>query len=388
MKQQSSKIKLLQVHDYPPLEGGGIEVNVSRVGNKLIESGYEVTIATSRLSSETYHEKTRLKSDFKTESGVRVIFLDSLNILQSLIDEVDIVHVHFTFSCRPASMLAMEYCVAKGKPCVVSIRTNVAHIPFSALAKLTPLEKDEKLNELKKYLLSENVLISAPSFNTRNSISKLGVEKDIFVIRNGISPDPAGFKEEDDDIQSVDITYVGEVSILKGINYLVDAIKNIKATIPDIKVRLIGGGSDMEYISQMVQYFNLEQNILFAGYVKNDAIPKYLQKTKLLVHPSLTETWCNAVAEALAFGVPVVTTAVEGLLELTQNGKFAELVEPADAYGLGNKIVEVLTLSSKFDELKKKAKNAKEYIQKNYTLENQVSELINLYKQSLQWKKV
>jgi hypothetical protein len=135
-------MNILNIHDYPPKEGGGVEINVYKTSEIMVGLGYSVTIATTRLTSETISKR----EDIDEIDTVKIVFIDSREKLHKLIDKADIVHIHFTFSCRDGSMWGLEYCAKTGKRCVISIMTNYEHIPFSALAKLTPLEQDEKLN--------------------------------------------------------------------------------------------------------------------------------------------------------------------------------------------------------------------------------------------------
>lgn len=371
------KLKLLQIHDYPPFEGGGIEVNVSRLSKYLIDMGYDVTIATGRFTSETYGVKEQRKS-FITDFGLKVELLESLEKLKLLINEADIVHIHFTFSCRPASMIAMDYCVKLQKPCTISIRTAIGHIPFSALSTLTPLEKDYKLSHLKEILSSNNVYISAPSEHIFEALTYLNIDKDLTVIRNGITV--YDYKNNDvEDIEPVDVTYIGEISFLKGVNYLVDAIRALKEVLPNFKARFIGGGSDFNQIYQLISSFGLEDTIHMQGYVSNSEIPAYLNKTKIYVQASLTEVWSNAIAEALALGIPTIATYVGGIPELTQQGEYAALVPPADAGALAREIQRLITNPYAYKIAKSKALRAKEYFSKTYTLKNQARQLDTFY---------
>lgn len=374
------KIKLLQIHDYPPLEGGGIEINVSRLSKYLIDMGYDVTLATGRFSSETFIEKDRRKS-YVTDYGLKVELVDSHQKLERLIDEADIIHIHFTFSCRPASTIAMEYCVKKNRPCTVSIRTASDHIPFSALSSLTALERDYKLDQVRNVLMSKNVHVSAPSEYIKETLAFLNVNKELTVIRNGITVHNSnGNKELAEYIEPVDVTYVGEISFLKGVNYLVDAIRMLKEVIPNFKARFIGGGSDFIQIHQLIWSFGLEDTILLTGYVSNSDISEYLKKTKLYVHPSLTEVWGNAIAEALALGIPTVATNVGGVPELVGHGEYASLVPSADATALAREIQRLVTSVSAYEIAKNKANHAKQYFKKTYTLQNQAIQLDNFYK--------
>jgi|GEM_PF-3839132 len=368
-------MKILQIHDYPPFEGGGIEVNVSRVSRYMASRGNEITLATGRFASETYIER---KNTSITDKDITIILLDSLERLENLINANDIVHIHFTFSCRPASMLALELVTKLGKPTVVSIRTNYAFIPFSALDEVSALERMEKLAKIKRYLQSPSITLSAPSESVTETLKEMGIEKELTVVRNGLADSPGSAK--DISVKPVDITFIGKLCTSKGVLDLIYAFRKLVKVFPKLKMRLVGEGPEMKQYYQLVKFFKLDKNILFTGYVDNKYIPAYLKATKIVVHPSFTETWCNAVAEALSFGIPVIATDVEGLKELTSKGDFAKLIPMSDIEALFLAMKEIFGSKIRFKELKDKAEKGKSFVRKNYTIENQSKTLLNLYK--------
>lgn len=307
---KTNKLKILHVHDYPPFEGGCIEIMVSNISEEFVKKGCDVTIATSRFKSETFGQK----SEDETRNGVKGVLVNHMLNLQSLIGKSDVVNIHFTFSCRPATISALEICNRIGKKCIVTIHTNYEHIPFSALATLNNFEINAKLYSLSKLISSDNVYLAGPAYDVKRSLGLLGVSKELKVIRNSVHLNKLSdvkFK-----IDKVDITYIGEVSFMKGINYLIDAINIARNKLLGIRVRIIGGGSDLSHINLMIKFFKLENNIEITGYVPHASIRNYLASTKIYVHPSLTETWANAVAEALLMKIPVICTDVGGLYEL------------------------------------------------------------------------
>lgn len=367
------KLKILNIHDYPPKEGGGVEVNTFEVCKQLDKLGYDVTIATSRVSSETVNEAANLI----VNEGVRTVLLTTVAQLENLIDEADIVHIHFTFSFRPASMLGLKICVEKNKPCVFAFRTVFDHIPFSAVYTDSHLEKDRKFCELKQYLAAPNVFLSGPSENVNETLEKLGIKKRVQVIKNGcttLSNNPCA----DTVVKPVNMTYVGEISFLKGINYLIDAVSALNKQGKNLTLRLIGGGSDELEMKRLVSYLKLDSSVEFTGYIKNSDILCYLAKTDFYVHPSLTESWGNAIIEALSMGIPVICTNVGGLTEATNNGEFATLVEPANAQDLAKKIAYALD-SKNIAKEKSRALRAMKYVRQKYTFENQAKQLGKFY---------
>lgn len=386
MEKRGNGKKILFVHDYPPTEGGGVEVNVFKSAKELVTKGYEVVIATSRFSSETYKTTT----DIKEIDGVQIFLLDSMKKLENLINWADVTHIYFTYSCRPASLEALRYCAENSKKCIFSIRTSHRHIPFSALGTMTSLEKESKLNLLREYLPYVNVFVSAPANCIKEGLMWLGIDKELHVIHNGTdfcinnkNHMVPIVDSHDTNLEYADITYVGELSFLKGINYLIDAVKGLRSKGIDVKVRLIGAGSDIREMRQLCDYNNLENSVEFLGYVPNSKIFQYLRKTHLYVQPSLTEVWSNSVLEALSLGVPVVCSNIEGLIEQSQGGKYAELVEVGNAAALEGALNSFFTDSSYREKVLNNSIEASNFIAGKYTLEHQVSQMEDLYKKVL-----
>lgn len=376
-----TKLKVLNIHDYPPVEGGGVEVNVYSSSKELLNLGYEVTIATSRLSSETY---SNVDLSDHNVGGIKIYWIKTLEQLKNLILQHDIVHIHFTFSFRPASLLGLQLCTELNKPCIFSFTTAYEHYPFSAIFTEPPIEQDKKFHEVINNAKKDNVLLCAPSFCIEDTLRKLNIDKKLNVVRNGCTVIDSQITQTMN-VDDVDITYVGELSFLKGVNYLIDAVRILKNNNENIKVRLIGDGSSATEMKRLVSFHQLESNFEFTGYVKNGLIPEYLAHTKIMVHPSLTESWGCSVVEALSMGIPVICTKVGGLIDATNNGDFATLVDKANASELAKSIKYSLNKQN-LAKLKQKALIAKEFIRKNYTLSNQAKQLDDLYTSALKVK--
>lgn len=365
------KLKILQIHDYPPFEGGGIEINVSKVSAEMVRMGHEVKIATPRFSSETFIE---IGSEGMLEKdGVQAVRLVSLIQMQQLIDAADVVNVHFTFSCRAATMNAMEYCAQTGKKCIVTIRTSHEHIPFSALRKLSALERDALFTKLRSLFLSSSVTLSAPSSCIRDSLKWMGVDKELKVIHNGTAVHNQVVSKQ---LEVADITFLGEISILKGVQYLIESVRKLQPSFPRLKVRLIGGGSELEYMQQQAAALELDANIEFVGHVSHAQVVNYLSATRVHVHPSLTEVWPGAILESLALGNTVVAADVGGISEMTEQGKHAHLFAKGDTQQLTDILTELLGRTGRL-----KNAEAQRHVTERFTIANQTQEILNFYDQ-------
>ncbi len=374
-------MKILNIHDYPPTEGGGVEVNVSRVGSALVQKGIQYRILTSRKISSVIKSNSS-QSEF-SKDGVEIKIINSLSELNDEIINADIVNVHLTFSLRTLTMMAIELCAQLNKKTIVSLRTTFKHIPFSALGGLTSIEKEYQLNKLTKLLSQDNFVLAAPSVYLKETLSFLGLNKQLNVVHNGISIVNNATSDKESTISVVDFTYIGNLSVLKNVEGLLEAFAKLNKLIPNTKLRLIGNGELMNEVLQKIEYFELASSVEVLGYVENRYISDYLKSTKVLIHPSLTEAWCNSVAEALSIGIPVIASGVEGLRELTQEGSFADLVIPGDTESLFLSMKEILESKTKYLHLKSKADKAKDFVLSNYTIENQADQLIKLYKSLL-----
>lgn len=113
----------------------------------------------------------------------------------------------------------------------------------------------------------------------------------------------------------------------KGHPYLLAAARQLARDIPNLKVLLLGGG-DRSAVEAMVAEQQLGDRVIFAGY-RND-VPACMRAMDVVVHPSLTEAFCQTVVEALAAGAPLVTTNVAAAPEVVTDGVNGLLVPPAD----------------------------------------------------------
>lgn len=364
-------MKILQIHGYPPTEGGGLEINVYLASKEMATRGHDVTIAT-----DVYSKKQKKTKKYAKE-GISIILIRRFSDLAKIIDKADIVNIHFTFSCRQISIDALEYCVTNNKKCVFTMHTHYkSHVAFADISKISDKERTELLKKVGRLLDAENIIITGPSPALHDNLSYLKCSSPGIVIPNGI---PAiKNSKKDPKISEVDLTYIGELSKKKGVGYLIDALYLARKKLPDIKVRLIGKISDKS-ITEMISYFDLEENIELTGYIEHDKALKYLAATKLYVQPSLTEMWSTSILEALINKVPCICTAVAGTPYLLQNGKFGNLVEGGNAGDMAKSIVKYLSRNSSYRALCKKAEKARKFIVKNYTMKYHVDNLLELY---------
>lgn len=102
------------------------------------------------------------------------------------------------------------------------------------------------------------------------------------------------------------IINVGRLKEQKGQWHLIRAFTRVKEAIPEAKLILVGRGELEDYLKQLVLQYGLQKDIYFLGFTANPF--KYLSKSAIFVLSSLYEGFPNALAEAMACGLPVIST--------------------------------------------------------------------------------
>jgi glycosyltransferase involved in cell wall biosynthesis len=139
--------------------------------------------------------------------------------------------------------------------------------------------------------------------------------------------------------------FTGRLVTTKGLPVLMRAWTRISAQNPDAMLVLVGsGGLDMHNceaeLHAYVAAHDLESSVLFTGAVTN--VHEYLQAADLFVFPSEREAFGISVIEAMACGLPIVTTTVDGIRDVIRPGVDALGVPPRDDDALAEAILRVL----------------------------------------------
>jgi glycosyltransferase involved in cell wall biosynthesis len=142
---------------------------------------------------------------------------------------------------------------------------------------------------------------------------------------------------------SADAPVIGVAARLspqKGLNYLIDALPAILARVANLHVLLVGDGPLQASLQEQVDQLQLTDRVHFAGYRRD--VPRYLSALDVFVLPSLFEGLPLSILEAMAAGLPVVATNVDGTPEAVEHDVTGKLVPPADPPALADAVLEIL----------------------------------------------
>lgn len=217
------------------------------------------------------------------------------------------------------------------------------------------LDKRKISRMIAKFCLSKPKHIIAVSEAIRQELVSLGLpEKKITVLSSGINFDVINaldtniqkqFKQEFDlDSYKHFVVSVGSLDEVKGFRYLVDAVPLVLKSEPYSLFVVIGSGPQREFLEEKA---NGIPNIIFAGQRTREEIYQILQLANLFVLPSITlvgkeEGTPTVLLEAMAAGLPIVSTDSGGIKYLLEDGVNALLVRQRDATALADAIIKLL----------------------------------------------
>ena len=160
----------------------------------------------------------------------------------------------------------------------------------------------------------------APSEPMRAVLTGYGVSTPIHVLPTGLAADR--FRAGDGrafrahagiDAQRPLVTYIGRVAHEKNIGFLVQMFRQVLERVPEALLVIAGEGPAREPLRQQVAHLGLEAQVHFAGYLERDsALLDCYAAADVFVFASRTETQGLVLLEAMAQGVPVVSTAELG----------------------------------------------------------------------------
>ena len=356
--------------------GGAGSIHTIRWVNSLSEKGLEVILVSLKGEVETIG---------KINDNVKVIYLPFgtklgyyLNVfaLKKIIskEKPDLINAHYASGYGTLGRLS-----GFNKKILNVWGSDVYDFPNESKLKKRIIEKN-----LKNY-----TAIASTSYCMAEETKKYleNKSKEIFITPFGV--DTEKFKNLNIEKKENEIT-IGIVKTLTekyGIEYLIKAIKELE-NILDIenykKIRLLiyGKGELKNKLEDLTKELQIEDKVIFKGYISNEDVPKALNEMDIFVVPSIldSESFGVAAVEAMACEVPVIVSDADGLKEVVVNNETGFVIPKRSSKEIANKIK---ILIENNDVVKKFKKNARERVLKLYDWNKNVENMIKIYKELL-----
>ncbi|MEK9176734.1 MAG: glycosyltransferase family 4 protein [Patescibacteria group bacterium] len=172
---------------------------------------------------------------------------------------------------------------------------------------------------------------------------------------------------------------IGRLVPWKGFTALIELVPVLKREFPDLKLLIIGAGSDMERLEKTSTELGLADSVIFAGEVEREILIRYIRIADVFVLNSRYEGLSHQLLEVMAVGVPIVTTRVGGNPEVIEDGKNGYLVAPDDTELIAERVTALL----KDAELRARLTGAAKRTVKRFSNERMIEETVHLLKKGL-----
>ncbi|HMP85357.1 MAG TPA: glycosyltransferase [Candidatus Paceibacterota bacterium] len=127
----------------------------------------------------------------------------------------------------------------------------------------------------------------------------------------------------------------------KGHEYLIGAMVDVVKHYPNAILKIIGSGPEFKYLNNLIIKLNLQKNVFLLGFVENPY--KYMCLSDVFCLPSLWEGFPNSLIEAMACGIPVISTnCPTGPLEILENGKNGLLINVKNKKEISDGIIKII----------------------------------------------
>jgi len=136
--------------------------------------------------------------------------------------------------------------------------------------------------------------------------------------------------------QGTNIIFCGTTSQNKGLDTLIKAYIKTQKKVPDINLKICGGGKEKSFYQKMAQGF---ENIEFYGWVSPEEVRKHMSTSDILCLPSHKEGLPLCILEAMNAGLPIIASNVGSIPEAVINDKNGYLIEPGDTQALTKNLI-------------------------------------------------
>ena len=337
---------LFFIYEYPPLGGGAANANAYIFQEYSKIADLEVDFVTSSIDAgyhlETVGERIRIHRlpigkngknlHYQSQKELLVYAWKAYRFAKQLArkNKYHLSHSFFTVPCGVVSwLLKRKYQI----PYIVSLRGS--DVPgyserFTAIYKI--------LTPIIKMVWRNATAVIANSQGLKDLALKSAPQQKIGIIYNGINVAEFNFIERSVSCEEFKVICVSRITPRKGIKYLIQAVAQLAEKYPFIKLQLIGEGDEKEELEHGTLNMKHGTQIEFLGRIEHEKLPQYYQNADVFVLPSLNEGMSNTMLEALASGLPLISTNTGGAEELVADGENGFIVKMKDVDDIAAKL--------------------------------------------------
>lgn len=277
--------------------------------------------------------------------------------------------------CRREQIAVVQTC---------DLYANILGLPGAALAGVPvrigsrrELNPDKTAGQIRLQRLAYRsaTTVVANSSAARAMLEREGVRTgSIAVIPNGVDLEAHPDRPRDGADGAPVVITVANLRPEKSHETLIEAVALLAPEFPSLQLQIVGDGPRRAALEALVRTRHLEDRVSFMGH--REDVPALLQRADIFVLPSRSEAFPNGVIEAMAAGLPVVASAVGGLLDLIAHGHTGLLADPGSPDLLADALRRLLRDRALAGRL---GRAAREHVTNTYSFERMVAAFEDLY---------
>jgi L-malate glycosyltransferase len=334
---------------YPTYGGSG--VIATELGKQLALRGHQVHFIsyalpfrlTQFVENVVFHE-VEMSSYPLFEFPLYSLALASKMVEVAQYEKLDLLHVHYAIPHASSAYLAKQ--MLKDKLDLKIVTT--LHGTDITLVGLEP-----SFLPLVKFSIEESDGVTAVSrFLKEKTITNYDIDADIEVIPNFVDTDlykPAeacSFREHLAPKNEKILVHTSNFRQVKRVPDTLRILAKVREEIPT-KLVLIGDGPDRSECERLCRQLSLCDHVKFLG--KQDGLVEILNASDIFLIPSQSESFGLAALEAMACGLPVISSSVGGLPELVRHNETGFIAEIGDVDRMAKYTIDLLTNERKYN---------------------------------------
>lgn len=342
---------------YPTFGGSGVVA--TELGLELARRGHEIHFITYRqpvrlalLNPNVFYHEVNVPEYTLFYYQPYELALSSKLVDMVKLYGIELMHVHYAIPHAYAGYMAKQMLKDEGIdiPMVTTLHgtdiTLVGSHPFYKSAVTFSINKSDFVTSVSESL-------------KRDTLKLFNIKKNIEVIPNFIELD----KDTDDSTipchrslmaksnQKI-ITHISNFRKVKRIPDVIEVFYKIQQQL-DVKLMMVGDGPEKEEAEILCEKLGISHRVIFFG--NSNEVDRILSYTDLFLLPSETESFGLAALEAMAWGVPVISSNSGGLPEVNFEGFSGFLSDVGDTTDMAEKAISILEDESKLLHFKKNA---------------------------------
>ncbi len=345
-------MRVLMISDVYFPRVNGVSTSIQTFARELVTTGCEVTLIApdyGHAAAEPF-EVIRIPSHYlPVDPEDRILRVRALRRQRPDLARrgFDLLHIHTPFVAHYSGLALAR---RLGIPAVESYHTFFEHyldsyvplIPAAWLRVLARRVSAAQCNAVDALVVPSNATLAVLRGYGVHTLAQViptgielrqfsGADGSRFRIRHGIPPDRPV------------LVHVGRLAFEKNVDFLLRMLVRVKARVPGVLMVVAGEGPARRALAAQARVLGLADNTLFVGYLDRDGpLEDCYSAGDAFVFASRTETQGLVLLEAMALGVPVVSTAVMGTREVLAEGR-GSLIAEEDEQAFADRCVQLLT---------------------------------------------